>query len=727
MWAYLKRLFFIYLRPYRRRVLALLGCIVVAVAFDTIFPLGTKFIIDLAIVPGDMAMFLRLVAGLALLYVITTFSNPMLDYLMIWLTTQFLNDLRHRMFAHLQILSAGTHQRLQAGEVLTRFGNDLSTIEKGMYYAVAPGIQQILTLVVGAVVLFQLDWRLALLTGVLLPLPVILPRRTIAAATKSTYRRKAIESDMTGMVQETLAAQATTRAFGLGDRALAAFDSRLAGYAPEALKADFLAWLGYRITGAGQYFIQFLVIAIGGYLALRGQMSVGTLVGFTALLYNLGVSLTDFSSTMALLIPAVASSDRIEGLLGEPVTLAEQPGAPALPAFRHTITFDHVTFGYSGPEHPQLRDVSFSLRSGQSVALVGRSGSGKSTLLHLLQRNYDPQSGRVLLDDCDIRTVAQASLRGQMGLVSQDNFLFNTSIGENIRIGRPKATDAEIITAARAAGIHHVITSLPEGYDTLVGERGGKLSGGQRQRIALARALVRCPAILLLDEATSALDPESEAAIYDTLRELRGNCTILCVTHRLAPVAYMDHIVVMDSGRVAEQGSHAALMAQGGIYHQLYAQQSDFRVSGDGQEGAVTPARLRAIPLFAEVDEKGLARLAERFVAEPLAAGQIVFRQGEKGHKFYILARGKVAVTVQDPDSTSRRIRVEEDGDYFGEIALLASVSRTATVETLLPSLFLTLERQHFASMLAEFPDLRNAVERAAATRLTNPAAVAEI
>ncbi len=377
MWAFLKRLFSIYLRPYRRRELALLGCIVVAVAFDTIFPLGTKFIIDLAIAPRDTAVFVRLVAGLALLYVIATFSNPTLDYLMIWLTTQVLNNLRHRMFSHLQVLSAGTHQRLQAGEVLTRFGNDLSTIERGMYYAVAPGIQQILTLVVGAVVLFQLDWRLALLTGVLLPLPVILPRRTIAAATETTYRRKATDSSLTGMVQETLAAQATTRAFGLGDHALAAFDARLATYAPEAVKADFLSWLGYRITGASQYFIQFLVIAIGGYLALRGQMSVGSLVGFTALLYNLGVALTDFSSTMALLIPAAASSDRIEGLLSEPVTIVEQPGAPALPAFRHTIAFDHVTFGYAGPENPQLHDVSFSLTPANRWPSSGAAGRAR--------------------------------------------------------------------------------------------------------------------------------------------------------------------------------------------------------------------------------------------------------------------------------------------------------------------------------------------------------------
>jgi ATP-binding cassette subfamily B protein len=304
-----------------------------------------------------------------------------------------------------------------------------------------------------------------------------------------------------------------------------------------------------------------------------------------------------------------------------------------------------------------------------------------------------------------------------MGLVSQDNFLFNQSIRENIRLGRPEATDAEIVEAARAAGVHEVIVELPEGYDTPVGERGGRLSGGQRQRIALARALVRQPAILLLDEATSALDPESEAAISETLQDLAGRCTILSVTHRLAPVASMDHIIVMDHGQVIEQGNHTELMAQEGLYYRLFTQQSGFSVSGDGLHGKITTARLRSIPLFADVDEAGLARLASQFIAEPYPAGRPVFRQADAGDKFYIVARGRVAVTVAGNQGPETRLDVLQDGDYFGEIALLEDVPRTATVETLLPSLFLTLNRQHFLAMLSEFPGIRAAVERAAAAR----------
>ncbi len=315
MIAFLRRLLFVYLRPHRLRGLALLGCILLAIAFDTLFPLGIKFIIDLAITPRNPVVFVQLVAGLTVLYVVASLANPALDYLMIWLTAAVLNELRRRMFSHLNALSAGTHQRLEAGEVLNRFGSDLATMEYGFYYAVVPGIVHALGLLVGALVLFQLDWRLALLTVVLLPLPLLIPRGTIRAATTATFARKASESAITGAVQEALLAQQTTRALGLAKHTEAGFETRLSGYAHETLRADFLQWLAYRITNAGQYLIQLLVIAVGGYLALQGQLSVGSLVGFTSLLFNLGASVTQVSNAMAALIPTVTSSERIEGLL----------------------------------------------------------------------------------------------------------------------------------------------------------------------------------------------------------------------------------------------------------------------------------------------------------------------------------------------------------------------------------------------------------------------------
>jgi ATP-binding cassette, subfamily B, bacterial len=274
--------------------------------------------------------------------------------------------------------------------------------------------------------------------------------------------------------------------------------------------------------------------------------------------------------------------------------------------------------------------------------------------------------------------------------------------------------------AARAVGIHATIMSLPARYDTLAGEQGKVLSGGQRQRIALARAVLRRPAILLLDEATSALDPENEALIYDTLKKLRRTCTILSVTHRLAPVADMDQIVVMDQGQVAEMGAHSDLMDRRGLYYHLFTQQGGFTVSTDGQYAEVTPARLRSLPLFEQLDDAILEKFTAQFVTERCGAEHTVIQENEVGEKFYIIVRGKVSVTVSGPDQQPMQMNVLQDGDYFGEIALLEESRRTATVRTLLPCLFLTLDRKHFLNMVASFPQVRAAVEQVARQRRLN-------
>ena len=426
------------------------------------------------------------------------------------------------------------------------------------------------------------------------------------------------------------------------------------------------------------------------------------------------------SVAFAGLIPAVASLERVEGLLNEKIQVVDTPNVP-LPRFSKQICFDQVTFSYTGLEgKPNLNQVNFSIPSGQSVAFIGRSGSGKSTMLNLLMRFYDPQDGRILMDGQDIQGASLASLRSQMGVVFQDTFLFNTSLRENIRMGKIGASDTEVEEAAKAAGIHDTIMSFPARYDTMAGEQGKGLSGGQRQRIALARAIIRRPAVLLLDEATSALDPETETLIYDTLKKLSRTCTILSVTHRLAPVASMDKIIVMDQGKVAEVGTHEDLMNRQGLYYHLYTQQGGFKISSDGQYADVTPARLRSIPLFEKLDDTILEKFTTQFITERCDAGHTVIREDEIGDKFYIIVRGKVSVTISGPDQLPLQINVLQDGDYFGEIALLEESRRTATICTLLPSLFLTLERKHFSNMVTSFPDVRAAVEQAARNRRLN-------
>ena len=337
---------------------------------------------------------------------------------------------------------------------------------------------------------------------------------------------------------------------------------------------------------------------------------------------------------------------------------------------------------------------------------MGGSGSGKSTVLNLLLRFYDCQGGKITMDGGEVRDTSRAKLRAQMGLVFQENFLFNISIRENIRLGRPEATDAEVEAAARAAEIHQAILQLPQGYDTLAGERGSRLSGGQRQRVAIARALVREPSILVLDEATSALDPATEESVNATLQLVARGRTVVSVTHRLSSIAKADRIYVFDAGRVVESGRHEELLARHGTYVRLLQKQSGFTFNPDGDEAGVQPARLRRYPILEELSDEILAELANMLVTEVYAADRVVVQEGEPGDRFYIIARGKVRVSQIQPGGQDEFVAVLDDGDYFGEAALLGNVPRNATVTTAVPCVFLSLRRRQFNFLLERAPQV---------------------
>jgi ATP-binding cassette, subfamily B, bacterial len=332
-------------------------------------------------------------------------------------------------------------------------------------------------------------------------------------------------------------------------------------------------------------------------------------------------------------------------------------------------------------------------------------------------RLRDPGAGAITADDHDLRTLTQASLRAHMAPVFQDSFLFDTTIRENIRLGRPAARDAEVEAAAREAEIHDFIVSLPQAYDTPVGERGARLSGGERQRIALARAILRDPTVLLLDEATSALDAQTEAAINATLERLGATRTIVSVTHRLTSVVGADRIVVLSHGRVVEQGTHGELLDRKGAYHRLWQQQTGFVISADGRRATLTAARLRALPAFAAMSDDVLARLAACFGSEHHPAGSTVVEEGQAGDKFYVIVRGTADVVQAAPDGGERLLRVLQDGDFFGEIALIDNVPRTATVRARTSCLLLVLAGDDFRRVLQSSPELRAIFERAAHAR----------
>jgi ATP-binding cassette subfamily B protein len=329
--------------------------------------------------------------------------------------------------------------------------------------------------------------------------------------------------------------------------------------------------------------LHLVVLAIGAYLATKGQITIGTFVTFESAFWEVSYNIAHLMHFIPVSIQSAAAVRHIQELLDEPSRGADRPGAPDLPRITNDIDFDRVSFQYEGSQTPVLDNLSLKLDVGKRIAIVGPSGSGKSTLLNLILRLYVPDEGRVAIDGVDIRKVTLESLRRSMAVVFQENMLFNMSIRENIRLGKEGATDEEVEEAAKKAEIHRYIMSLPQKYDTPVGERGDTLSGGQRQRIAIARAIIRNPSVLLLDEATSALDQTTEAAINRTLLNVAEGRTMIWSTHRLTSVVDMDEIIVISGGQAIERGSHAELLAKNGAYRKLWDDQGHAPHQAAGQ------------------------------------------------------------------------------------------------------------------------------------------------
>jgi ATP-binding cassette subfamily B protein len=402
--------------------------------------------------------------------------------------------------------------------------------------------------------------------------------------------------------------------------------------------------------------------------------------------------------------------DRMAEILDEPVTLDEDPAAADLPRLAGSVSLEQVSFGY-GTGRAIVQDLDLEIRSGSSVAIVGPSGAGKSTVTSLLLRFWDPDQGRVLFDGVDIRRATLRSLRDQIGIVFQDTFILDTTLRENIRVGRLGASDEEIAAAAHGAQLDSFLESLPQGFDTVLGERGTRMSGGQRQRIAIARVILRDPALLILDEATSALDPHTEKEILETLAHVSRGRTTISITHRLAIAAAASLIYVMDRGTVVEKGSHAELMALGGLYRRLYLEQS-----GGERTTDLNAARLSRVGLFRGLSPAVLESIAQRLHLHRFGADEPVVRQGETGDRMYLVMSGRLEVAVEDPLGP-RRVAVLSEGDHFGEMALLTGEPRTATVRTIEGCELLALSIRDFNDLISRDPTLKAAVDDLARQR----------
>jgi ATP-binding cassette, subfamily B, bacterial len=557
-----------------KKILTLVGIgVLIETLFNVIMPLSLKFLIDDALGEEDFQALYRILAVLAAAGIFTSVVAVWYERWDARLAAFVISDVRARLFAHVQELPAAFFQRTKRGEILSRFSVDLSAFEGAVKSFASSAALPLLELIAGIVLMLFLNWQLAVISLLVFPITLIGPRMLTPKAVQANYEQKLNEAALLGIVQENVAAQAVIKAFSLHRKVFGWFSVRNDQARDKIALAMFLSSMVERTVTIAVLLLHLVVLALGAYLATKGQITVGTFVTFESAFWEVSYNIAHVMHFIPVTISSAAAVRHIQELLDEPTRGADRPGAPDLPRISHDITFEHVTFHYEGSETPVLDNLSLRLDVGKRIAIVGPSGSGKSTLLNLILRLYLVDEGRVSIDGVDIRKVTKDSLRRSMGVVFQENMLFNMSIRENIRLGKEGATDAEVEAAARKAEIHRYIMSLPQKYDTSVGERGDTLSGGQRQRIAIARAIIRDPSVLLLDEATSALDQTTEAAINRTLLKVAKGRTMIWSTHRLTSVVEMDEIIVIAGGRAIERGTHAELLARNGVYRKLWDDQ----------------------------------------------------------------------------------------------------------------------------------------------------------
>ncbi|BAR53249.1 ABC transporter [Bradyrhizobium diazoefficiens] len=562
-----------YLANYKRMLSFVAFGVVVETLFNVIMPLSLKFLIDDALGEEDFQALYKILGVLAAAGIFTSIVAVWYERWDARLAACIISDVRKHLFEHVQDLPAAYFGRTKRGEILSRFSVDLAAFEGSVKTFANSAALPFLELFAGIILMVFLNWQLAVVALLVFPITLIGPRMLTPKAVQANYEQKLNESALLGMVQENVAAQAVIKAFSLQRRMFGFFTFRNDETRNRIASAAFLSTMVERTVTISVLLLHLVVLAIGAYLATKGQITIGTFVTFESAFWEVSYNIAHVMHFIPVSISSAAAIRHIQELLDEPTRGADRAGAPDLPRITHDITFDRVTFQYEGSQTPMLDNLSLKLNVGKSIAIVGPSGSGKSTLLNLILRLYVPDEGRVTIDGVDVRKVTLDSLRRSMAVVFQENMLFNMSIRENIRLGKEGATDAEVEEAAKKAEIHRYIMSLPQRYDTPVGERGDTLSGGQRQRIAIARAIIRNPSVLLLDEATSALDQTTEAAINRTLLKVAKGRTMIWSTHRLTSVVEMDEIIVISGGRAIERGSHAELLARNGTYRKLWNDQ----------------------------------------------------------------------------------------------------------------------------------------------------------
>ncbi len=607
-------------QPYWVSVSGLLVTILLISGLSLISPLLYRNLIDCAIPSGDITRLNWLALGMIGIPILNGVIGVWQRMLNSQIGEGVIFDLRSALYAHLQRMSLRFFTQTRTGELMSRLNNDVIGAQRAISNTTVSIVSNTVSLVATLAIMFALEWRLTLLGLVILPL-FIFPARRIGRVLRD-LRRKSMEvnAEMNATMNETLniSGALLVKLFGREQHELARF--REDGAAVRDI--------GIRSAVVGRWFFMMLSVVsavgsavvfwVGGYMVINGEFTIGTIVAFGAYLTQLYGPLMALTNAQVEFAQSMVSFERVFEVLDIPVEIAEKPSARALMQVEGRVQFKNVTFAYaslggsekvgldeiarfswrgggeallkrgkqktndeqvtsdngseSGPRWA-LKDVNFSIEPGQLVALVGPSGAGKSTTTYMIPRLYDPTEGQILVDGLDIRDVTLNSLAANIGMVTQETYLFYDTIRANLLYARPDATDAQVVAAAKAANIHDFVAGLPDGYDTVVGERGYRLSGGERQRMAIARVILKDPRILVLDEATSHLDSLSEEQIQNALQHVMKGRSSLVIAHRLSTILAADQILVMDQGRLVEQGTHAQLLAQNGLYTNLYETQ----------------------------------------------------------------------------------------------------------------------------------------------------------